>query len=93
MNGQPWLTLDHRIAIGASQLGMSTDEYVRHIRAGEKWCTGHHDWHPRAEFGKRESLPDGLNNICRAIDRERARLRMRDLAARRRAIRARAGGR
>jgi hypothetical protein len=44
------LSLDHRIAIGATHLGITRAEYQRHILAGEKWCAGCHAWHPRSEF-------------------------------------------
>lgn len=83
----PSLTPEHRMKIAASKVGMPFDEYRRHVEAGEKWCCGHHDWHVLGRFATRSALPDGLDNICREIDRERAAPRMRRLYARRRAER------
>jgi hypothetical protein len=61
------LSLDHRIAIGATHLGITRAEYQHHILAGEKWCAGCHAWHPRSEFVRRTSKWDGLDNHCRAV--------------------------
>lgn len=60
------MSLDHRIAIGATRLGITRDEYTRHILAGEKWCAGCHVWHLRSEFVTRRTKWDGLDNVCRA---------------------------
>jgi hypothetical protein len=69
------LSIEHRIAIGATMAGVTRDEYRRHVAAGEKWCAGHHDWHPRNAniFYSRPANPDGLDNVCKEIVRGRCR--------------------
>lgn len=86
---RPALSLDHRIAIGATRIGVTRDEYRRHVEAGLKWCAGHHDWHPRNAdtFYQRRTTPDGFDTNCKAIVRGRAREGMRRLSARRKAER------
>jgi hypothetical protein len=76
---RPPLSLEHRIAIGASAIGIMPDEYRSHVKAGEKWCAGHHAWHPRTAevFYTRPATRDGLDNACKDIVRVRAREAMR----------------
>lgn len=80
------LSLDHRIAIGATHIGITSSEYRRHIEAGEKWCAGHHDWHPlnADTFYTRATQVDGFDNVCKEIVRARSRVLMRRLYASRR---------
>lgn len=84
------LSLEHRIAIGATMIGISRDQYRRHVEAGLKWCPTHRDWHPRTtEFWyRRPTTADGLDSMCKETVRARAREGMRRVYARRRAARA-----
>jgi hypothetical protein len=83
------LSLKHRMAIAASRIGIPLAEYQQHIRAGLKWCAGHHTWHAGGAdtFYPRPLSVDGLDNVCKEIVRARARETMRRLYARRRAER------
>lgn len=71
------LSFDHRIAIGATMIGIPSSEYRRHVDAGEKWCSGCHSWHSSTVFVARRSTTDGLDNVCKpfALKRIHARLR------------------
>lgn len=59
------LSLSHRIAIGATRLGITRAEYERHVLDGEKWCAACQQWHPRSEFGVRRTKRDGRDAICK----------------------------
>lgn len=76
---------DYRAAIGATHLGITKAEYLRHREAGLKYCAGHGAWHPRntATFYPRATTPDGLDNICQEIHRRRSREYQRRLRAQR----------
>lgn len=76
-------------AIGAGILGIPVRTYRSRVKDGLKWCPGHQDWHPRTEayFYARRAKLDGLDTICKEINRVRAREGMRRLSARRRAAR------
>lgn len=76
MEGRTVMPPERRMAIGAGKLGISFKAYRRHVEAGEKWCAACHRWHPRESFGKRATLVDGLDNICRLVMNARARARM-----------------
>lgn len=43
----------HRSA--ARRLGMSWQTYRRHIRNGQRWCSGHLGWHPAGDFADTRS--------------------------------------
>ena len=49
----------------ATRLGITHDEYARHLEAGEKWCAGCKAWHSRDAFGTDTSRSDGLQRYCR----------------------------
>ncbi len=60
-----WTTAQCR-AMGALKLGISVEEYERHVAAGEKWCRACREWQDRSLFYVRRSRPDGLDSLCRA---------------------------
>ena len=75
--GRAWTPPDRGIAISAGLLGVPLAEYRARVEAGERWCWGHKAWEPRDAFGVRFMNRDGLNTICRELDRAKARERMR----------------
>lgn len=72
MHRQP-LSPEHRMRIGATQLGITLDEYRARVKDGDKWCFGCRSWRPRGAFQQRTSAADGLNNECRDCVNPRAR--------------------
>lgn len=66
---------------GATRLGISVDDYRRHIEAGERWCSGHQMWEPFWLFGLH--VHRGLNSACE----ESVRFTSRQAMARLRRIR------
>lgn len=64
---------EHRWRLGAKLLGISVDEYRRHVQAGLKWCSGCRCWQLRTAFGRHPRYVDGLNSVCMRFDRDRAR--------------------
>lgn len=58
---------------GATRLGISLDEYVRKVKSGLKWCSGHGRWCARSAFGPHARYADGLDSQCREISRARSR--------------------
>lgn len=58
-------SMETRMEIGATKLGISADEYRAHVEAGEKWCGGHREWHARDAFFPGEQQKMGRGE-CRA---------------------------
>lgn len=52
-------------ATAAARLGLTLVEYDQHLAAGEKWCGGCREWHPRSAFATDRSRGDGLMPRCR----------------------------
>lgn len=77
-------SLEYRMQRGASGIGLPIETYRARVEAGQKWCCGCKDWHPRESFGVRSDSLDGLMRVCREANNARAREGMRRLAARRR---------
>lgn len=59
----------------AKILGISQDEYLRRVRAGEKWCCGCKAWHLTEAFGRDRHTFDGLTAECLASKRIRDKKR------------------
>jgi len=57
----------------AQKTGLSLDDYQAKVDAGEKWCTGCKDWHPKSEFSVDASRWDGRKSVC--VERSNARHR------------------
>jgi hypothetical protein len=53
-------------ASAASRIGITLAEYDAKTAAGQKWCGGCKDWHPRGAFDADRSRSDGLKARCRA---------------------------
>lgn len=73
----------------ARRVGVSLEEYQRHVVAGEKWCIGHKAWHPRSAFQVDRSRGDGLKARCRAcpsVDSQRDPLHLKARQAVRHAV-------
>jgi hypothetical protein len=80
-----WDMLAARQKQGAARLGIPVAEYQRQNAAGNEWCSGHHDWCPRANFYRRRDRWTRLDTQCRDASREAARINMARLRERRRA--------
>ncbi len=63
-----------RSRIGAARLGITYREYARHIDGGWRWCCACKTWHPVEEMSYRSSKREGVDNICRRVAAERARV-------------------
>lgn len=50
--------------VAAAKAGMSLEDYIARVEAGQKWCTGHKEWHARDAFGADASRADGLAAQC-----------------------------
>lgn len=70
------LSLEHKMRIGATRIGITLAEYQDCIEHNEKWCWGCQSWKPRDAFHKRVSAADGLNNECRDCVNPRSRAAM-----------------
>ncbi|HUR74416.1 MAG TPA: hypothetical protein VMZ00_09070 [Sporichthya sp.] len=57
----------------ATRLGITLAEYDRRVAAGEKWCGGCRNWHPRASFSTDRSRGDGLAKWCTTYTSTRSR--------------------
>lgn len=58
----------------ASRLGLSVDDYARHIEDDERWCGWHKAWEATASFTPDPSnLVSGVVHYCRDGDNERRR--------------------
>lgn len=68
-------TPEGAVKVAAQAAGCLPDEYRRRVAAGEKWCTLDRAWHPKAEFGRDGSRPDGLAASCRQSRRDDGRRR------------------
>ena len=49
----------------ATRAGVTLDEYLAHLDAGESWCAPCGAFHPLAAFGLDPSHPRGRRSICR----------------------------
>lgn len=45
-----------RIQMGATRLGISVEEYERHVEAGQRWCSAHQRWCPAEAFGRNKRV-------------------------------------
>ena len=54
--------------IAAKRLGISFEEYLAHIDAGEKWCHKCTQWKQQNLFSKDRHRGDGLKAICRECE-------------------------
>lgn len=65
-----WRSLKGRALGGlkgaAKRMGMTFQEYTRHLDAGEAWCTACKGWHSRSAFGQHRNRPLGLSQSCLA---------------------------
>ena len=52
------------IKIAAQRIGLSLEEYMTHIDAGEKWCHKGRHWAKITTFGIDKSRGDGHDAIC-----------------------------
>jgi hypothetical protein len=52
-----------RYAVPAHRIGVSAEEYQRHIEAGEKWCSYSKHWPKRGEFARTDG--GRLDSYCR----------------------------
>ena len=68
------LSRAHRSAIGATHLGITLAEYQAHIDAGLRRCSACHRWHPFEQMAKRASKREGIDNICKRVAAEKARV-------------------
>jgi hypothetical protein len=57
----------------AKRVGLTIEEYDARIAAGEKWCTGCKEWHPRGMFKVDKSRSDGLAAACTKNRKQRYR--------------------
>lgn len=57
----------------ARRLQLPLEDYLAHVRAGEKYCWRCVAWHPRSEFGVERDRPDGLTPYCLASKRVKVR--------------------
>jgi hypothetical protein len=57
------------IAIAASRLHITPDEYRQHVASGESWCTDHKRWEPREAFYVDRVQARGVSNRCREATR------------------------
>lgn len=55
----------------ANRVGITLEEYLTRIAAGEKWCCGCQLWHSRENFVKDTHTFDGLTAECRAARNRR----------------------
>lgn len=66
---------DRGLKIAASRMGISTDEYVHHFEAGERWCAWHAQWEAVAAFRADSRRAAGVmgwcKEACSAADRKR----------------------
>ena len=58
-------TPEGAIKVAAQHIGVTAEEYVRLVAAGQKWCMVCKRWQPVGEFGKDRSRVDGLASGCR----------------------------
>ena len=70
-------TVESRYLMGAAKLGITAYEYAEQIRAGNRWCSGHHAWEPATDFPRHKRRVDGLDTRCKTYAREYAREAMR----------------
>lgn len=61
-------TPDGAIRAAARRLGLTEQDYRARLAAGEKWCGGCRDWHPRDQYATDRSRGDGLKSRCRKSD-------------------------
>lgn len=59
------------IKSAATRVGLTREQYVERLAAGDKWCTACKAWHPRAAFAPDASRGDGLAARCAASRRKR----------------------
>ncbi len=61
-------SLTRQAACGAAKLGISPETYREHVEAGERWCSGHQEWHAATLeiFSVERSAKSGLSASCRA---------------------------
>ena len=57
----------------ARRRGLSLEDYLARIDAGEKWCTGCKEWHLRSAFTLDNSRRDGLTPTCVSFRKRRYR--------------------
>lgn len=57
----------------AHRLHLPLEDYLAHVRAGEKYCWRCRAWHARSEFGVERDRPDGLTPYCLASKRVKVR--------------------
>src|SRR5712691_3789691 len=56
------------LKVAAKQLGLSLEEYMAHIDAGEKWCHKGKHWKAVAGFGIDRTRGDGHKAVCQDCD-------------------------
>lgn len=61
------------VKVAASKTGLSFDDYLARVDAGEKWCTACDAWHSRASFVADRSRWDGLSARCAAAASQSAK--------------------
>ena len=56
------MSFEHRTAIAASRLGITTEEYLAHIHADERWCGRCRQWVPAGVF---QTVTAKVSGYCR----------------------------
>lgn len=74
-------TVEGAIAIVARRVGCSRDEYLAHLAAGEKWCSGGKHWVAGEAFGPNRAKGDLTASSCRECTRAGDRRRYAGLSA------------
>lgn len=66
-------TKEGALLVAAKKIELKPELYRSRVKAGEKWCYGCRDWHPRYFFGKDKTRFDGLVPACREFKNSRLR--------------------
>lgn len=62
------------LQVASRRIGLSVDQYVEHLEAGEKWCWACGAWHKREAFGMDSTRGAGLEAKCRDSKNRLARM-------------------
>ena len=52
------------LKVAAKRVNVSLEEYIQRQSAGQRWCTGHKNWHDVAAFGSDATQRDGIARSC-----------------------------
>lgn len=67
----------HHQKSAATNLGLSLEDYQRHVTAGEKWCSACKKWQPLTDFGVDKTRGLGRMAQCREAKNAEGRARWR----------------